>query len=268
MADATGLFEERRAPNALYYRVAGRGAPLVLLHGLMASGVMFDPLVELLRDDFRMLIPDLRGHGQSSEISGPYDVAAMAGDLEAAMAQVGFARANVLGYSHGGAVAQMLARERSQAVSKLFLVCTYACNVATPREYAEGLALVSLLSIASPRTVARVMLRLGRAAMPGMTDERMAWMTGIIGANDRKKMRAAAKGLLAFDSRRWLKDVAVPTLVIAGAEDAAVPMHHFRTLVSGIPGAQGIVVQGAGHTLLWTHTPQLADLVRTHAVRA
>jgi 3-oxoadipate enol-lactonase len=267
MAYASGLFEERRAPNGLFYRVTGRGTPLLLLHGLMASGLMFDPLVDLLRDDFRMLIPDLRGHRQSSEMSGPYDVAAMAGDLDAVMAEAGFARANVLGYSHGGAVAQTLARQRPQALSKLFLVCTYACNVATPREYLEGLALVSLLSIASPRAVARVMLRLGRAAMPGMTDEKIAWMTGIIAANDRKKMRAAAKGLLTFDSRPWLKEISVPTVVIAGAQDTAVPAHHFETLMSGIPGAQGIVVQGAGHTLLWTHTQQLADLVRAHAVR-
>ena len=65
MNGINGLLVERRAPNGLYYRAGGRGAPLLLLHGLMASGVMFDPLIELLRDDFCLLIPDLRGHGQS-----------------------------------------------------------------------------------------------------------------------------------------------------------------------------------------------------------
>jgi 3-oxoadipate enol-lactonase len=268
MNDSANSVAERHAPNALYYRVTGRGRPLVLLHGLMASGAMFDPLVDLLRDDFRMLIPDLRGHGRSAEMGGPYDPATMAGDLKSVMAEAGFARANLLGYSHGGAVAQELARVQPQAIAKLFLVCTYACNVATLREYAEGLAMVSLLSVVSPRTVAGVMLWLGRSAMPGMTAEKTAWMTGIIGANDRKKMRAAAKGLITFDSRPWLKDISVPTVVIAGAEDTAVPAHHFRTLVSGIPAAQGTLVQGAGHTLLWTHTEELAGLVRAHAVRS
>jgi len=267
MNDPTGSYEEHRAPSGLYYRVTGRGTPLLLLHGLMASGRMFDPLVELLRDGFRLLIPDLRGHGQSGAMSAPYDVAALAGDLEAVMAEAGIARANVLGYSHGGAVAQAFARARPQAVAKLFLVCTYACNVATFREYVEGLALVSLLSVASPRTVAGLMLRLGRSSMPGMTAEQIAWMSDIIGANDRKKMRAAAKGLLTFDSRPWLKDISVPTLVIAGAEDAAVPAHHFEALRSGIPCAQGTVVQSAGHTLLWTHTEELAGLIRAHALR-
>jgi pimeloyl-ACP methyl ester carboxylesterase len=265
MKDSAGSYEERRAPNGLYYRVIGRGTPLLLLHGLMASGLMFDPLVELLRHDFRIVIPDLRGHGQSGAMSGPYDVSGLAGDLEAVLGDAGCARANVFGYSHGGAVAQELARAQPQAVAKLFLVCTYACNVATLREYLEGLAMVSLLSAISPRMVARLMLRLGRSAMPGMTAEKTVWMTDIIGANDRQKMRAAAKGLLTFDSRPWLKDISAPTLVIAGAEDAAVPAHHFRSLASGIPGAQGIVVPGAGHTLLWTHTEELAALVRAHA---
>jgi pimeloyl-ACP methyl ester carboxylesterase len=266
MNDSTGAFEERRTPNGLYCRVTGRGTPLLLLHGLMASGIMFDPLADLLRDDFRLLIPDLRGHGKSGGMEGPYDVATMAGDLDAVLAETGFARANVLGYSHGGAVAQALARARPQVVAKLILVCTYARNVATLREYLEALALVSLLSVISPRTVAGVIVRLGRAAMPGMTAEKTAWMREIIGANDRKKMRAAARSLFTFDSRPWLKSLSVPTLVIAGAEDAGIPAHHFNTLMFGIPGALGTVVQGAGHTLLWTHTEQLAQLISKHAI--
>ena len=48
MNDLSGSSEERRAPNGLYYRIIGRGAPLLLLHGLIASGVMFDPLADLL----------------------------------------------------------------------------------------------------------------------------------------------------------------------------------------------------------------------------
>jgi 3-oxoadipate enol-lactonase len=265
VSDSTGWFEERRAANGLYYRVTGRGPPLVLLHGLMASGAMFDPLAELLLNDFRLLIPDLRGHGQSGEMEGPYDPTAMAGDLRPVMAEAGFARSNVLGYSHGGAVAQVLARDQPQSVSKLILVCSYACNVATLREYLEGLALVASLSLVPPRTLARLIVQPGRAVTPGVTEEQAAWLRGIIGANDRKAMRAASKGLLTFDSRPWLKDISVPTLVIAGADDTAVPAHHFHTLVSGIPGAQGAIVQGAGHTLLWTHTKELADMIRVSA---
>jgi pimeloyl-ACP methyl ester carboxylesterase len=100
-----------------------------------------------------------------------------------------------------------------------------------------------------------------------MTSERSAWLREIMGANGRREMREAAKGLLSFDSRPWLKDIAVPTFVIAGQRDTAVPAHHFDALMFGIPGAAGTVVQGAGHTLLWTHTAELAGLIRQRASR-
>jgi transposase len=64
---------EYRAPNGIFYKVTGNGEPLLLLHGLMVTGAMFDPLVVLLQSNFRMIIPDLRGHGQSGDLSGPYD---------------------------------------------------------------------------------------------------------------------------------------------------------------------------------------------------
>jgi 3-oxoadipate enol-lactonase len=265
MNNSSGSFEERRACNGLYYRVIGRGVPLVLLHGLLASGAMFDPLVELLAAEFRMLIPDLRGHGKSRDLGAPYDVATMAGDVEVVMAESGFERSAVLGYSHGGAVAQALAWIKPAAVSRLLLTCTYACNVATLREYLEGVVLIMLLSVVTPQTIAKLIVQPGRAGMPGLTAEKSAWLREIIGANGRLQMRAATKGLLNFDSRPWLKDISVPTVVIAGSDDVAVPAHHFDTLMFGIPDARGIVVQGAGHTLLWTHTDKLAELIRKHA---
>ena len=61
-----------RASNGIFYRVVGAGEPLLLLHGIMVSGDMFDPLVALLSDRFRVLIPDLRGHGRSGALPGPY----------------------------------------------------------------------------------------------------------------------------------------------------------------------------------------------------
>ena len=145
------------------------------------------------------------------------------------MAELDFSRGMVLGYSHGGAVAQALARAKPEAVSRLLLTCTYACNVATPRERLEGIALLSLLSFVTPLTVANVIIQPDRAgSMPGMTAQKTAWLRAITVANGRKEMRAAVKGLLNFDSRPWLKDILVPTLVIAGANDVAVPARPLR----------------------------------------
>ena len=160
--------EEHRASNGIFYRIEGEGEPLLLLHGLMVSGAMYGPLVELLRGRFRMLIPDLRGHGRSGSLEGPYDVAALAADVDTVLAEAGFDGCAVMGYSHGGAVAQQLTHTRPSAVRKLILTCTYACNASTLREYLEASVLVALLRFISPATIARTFVRPSKPKPTGM----------------------------------------------------------------------------------------------------
>jgi pimeloyl-ACP methyl ester carboxylesterase len=256
--------KEHRASNGIFYRIEGEGEPLLLLHGVMASGRMFDPLIDLLRDRFRMLVPDLRGHGKSSYLDGPYDVPALTSDLDVVMAEAQFDRSAVMGYSHGGAVAQQLAHTRPAAVSKLMLGCTYACNVSTPRERIEIGVFLGLLRFLSPGSVAKLILRASKpkpGGAIGLTTEQTAWLQSILAANRAPAMRGAFRGLITFDSRPWLNEIRVPTLVVGGTHDIAVPQLHFDTLVSGIPGAVGRLVERAGHTLVWTHQRELADLM-------
>ena len=257
---------EHRTPDGVFYRVAGDGEPLLLLHGLMASGDMFDPLVKLLQSRFRMVIPDLRGHGRSGEFPGPYDVQALAADLDGVLHHAGVAQCAVLGYSHGGAVAQQLAHTRPAMVERMMLVCTYACNASTLRERVEAGVLQLLLRLVSPRTLANLIMRPAKTKPDGeigLTAAQAIWLRGIIGANHSAQMREAARALVTFDSRPWLKDIRVPTLVVGGTHDAGVPQHHFDALVNGIRGARGVLVERAGHTLLWTHTNELADVVQS-----
>ena len=260
---------EHRAANGIFFRLVGEGEPLLLLHGLMASGAMFDPLLPFLQNGFRMIIPDLRGQGRSGGQPGPYDVPGLAAGLDAVIGQAGFMRCAVLGYSHGGAVAQQLAHASPARVSRLVLACTYACNVATLRERMEAEVFSALLAVFTPRALARVIVRPSKPrpeAKPtgavGMTAGQADWLRAIMAANRRGPMRAAVRGLVTFDSRPWLKEVNCPTLVVGGSDDAAVPRHHFDMLVNGIPGASGRLVERAGHTLLFTHAQELAAIVR------
>jgi len=78
--------KEYRASNGIFFRIEGEGEPLLLLHGLLVAGAMFDPLIELPRNRYRMLIPHLRG--------SPYDVAALAADLGLVLTEVLPRRAN------------------------------------------------------------------------------------------------------------------------------------------------------------------------------
>jgi 3-oxoadipate enol-lactonase len=256
---------EYRTSNGVFYRVAGDGAPLLLLHGLMASGGMFDPLVEQLQGQFRLIVPDLRGHGRSRDVAGPYDVPGLTSDLDAVLDQAGALHCAVLGYSHGGAVAQQLAHTRPARVSGMMLVCTYACNASTARERVEAGVLQVLLTLFSTRTLVSLIIRPSKtkpAGEIGLTGAQAVWLRAQMGANRASQMREAARALVTFDSRSWLGELNVPTLVVGGTHDAGVPQHHFDALVNGIPGARGMLIQRGGHTLLWTHTHELADIVR------
>jgi 3-oxoadipate enol-lactonase len=257
---------ECRASNRLFYKVAGNGEVLLLLHGLLVTGAMFDPLIPLLQDNFRMIIPDLRGHGESGDLPGPYDVPSLTADLDAVLEHAGVESCAVLGYSHGGTIAQQLAHTRAATVKRMMLVCAYACNVATPRERIEASVLQMLLTLFTPRTLANLMVQPSKpkpGGKIGLNETQVVWLRALMGTNRKAPMRGAARGLITFDSRPWLGEIGVPTLVVGGTHDTAVPQRHFDALADGIPGARGLLIEHAGHTLIWTHTRELADIVQT-----
>jgi 3-oxoadipate enol-lactonase len=62
---------------------------------------------------------------------------------------------------------------------------------------------------------------------------------------------------MAFDSRKRLGEIQCPTLVVAGSNDQAVPIHHARMLHNGIRGSRLVIIDGADHALIWTHPDEL-----------
>jgi len=108
--------------EGLHVSQRGDGPTVVLLHGLMATGDMFRWLADRLESRFRLVIPDLPGHGRSATVPGPYPVEAMAARVAATLETLGVRDAHVMGYSHGGTVAQQLTRDATHLVRSLALV--------------------------------------------------------------------------------------------------------------------------------------------------
>lgn len=101
---------EGSAPSELlYFTECGSGPPLLLVHGLMITGEMFEPVVETFAARHRVIVPDLRGHGRSRGLPPPYTAAQLASDLSRLLDYLSIDSAAVLGYSQGGAIAQQLA---------------------------------------------------------------------------------------------------------------------------------------------------------------
>ncbi|HEY1600806.1 MAG TPA: alpha/beta hydrolase, partial [Pirellulales bacterium] len=66
---------------------------------------------------------------------------------------------------------------------------------------------------------------------------------------------------MAFDGRQRLSEIRCPTLIVAGSNDTAVPIHHRNTLHHGIAGSRLVVMEGSDHTLIWTRTPEFLRVI-------
>ncbi|MCB9759088.1 MAG: alpha/beta fold hydrolase [Alphaproteobacteria bacterium] len=229
----------------------GTGPPLLLIHGLMVTGEMYEPVLDHFAARHRVIVPDLRGHGRSRGLPPPFTVPQLAADLAALLDHLGVESAAVLGYSQGGAVAQQLALAAPARCSRLVLACTYAFNMASLRERMEGYAAPLLIRAMGMERFSRFVFSSG---VDGLGDPRKAWLAGLIAAQDPALMIASWRAAMAYDSRPLLPSIRCPTLVVAGSRDTAVPIHHARTLHDGIPGARLTLIEGGGHGLIWTHT--------------
>jgi len=242
-------------PSALpYFTERGAGPPLILVHGVMVTGEMFEPVIDQLATRYRVVIPDLRGHGRSRALPPPYTVGRLAADLSNLLDHLSIDSASVLGYSQGGAVAQQLVLDYPKRCSRLVLACTYAFNMATFREKMEGHLVPLLIGMLGMRRFAKLVISQG---LKQVSKERADRVVGLIADQDPKLMASAWRGAMAFDSRRRLAEITCPTLVVAGSADEAVPLHHAKMLHDGIAGSQLVVIDGADHALIWARPDEL-----------
>src|SRR5687767_7101430 len=120
----------------LAYERRGRGMPLVLVHGFPLDHHLWDEVIPLLEDTFDVILPDLRGFGESTTIDSPYGMDELASDIAGLLDQLGIQKAAIAGHSMGGYVALAFARLYPNRVSGLGLVSSQV--LADPPERKEG----------------------------------------------------------------------------------------------------------------------------------
>jgi 3-oxoadipate enol-lactonase len=224
----------------------------------MVTGEMFEPVIKHFAQRHRVIVPDMRGHGRSRNFPPPYTVAQLASDLARLLDHLSIESTAVLGYSQGGAIAQQFALDYPQRCNRLILACTYAFNMATFREKMEGHLVPLFIGLLGMKRFAKFVISQG---LMQVDKERAEWVIHIIAQQDRKLMTSAWRAVMAFDSRQCLAEIKCPTLIIAGSNDEAVPIHHAKMLHEGIAGAQLAVIDSADHALIWAHPDELVRAV-------
>ena len=241
--------------DLVYFTERGSGPPLLLIHGLMVTGEMFEPVMDYFAARHRVIVPDLRGHGRSRGLPPPYTAGELAFDLRRLFDHLNIGTADILGYSQGGAIAQQLVLDHPRLCKRLVLACTYAYNMGTTREWIEGHLAPILIRLLGMRRLADLVVS---QSMLRLDKERANWLADLIASQEQSLMQTAWKETMAFDSRWRLGEIHCPTLVVAGSNDQAVPFHHAKMLQEGIPGSQLAMIDGADHALIWTHTDEFA----------
>src|SRR5215207_10850346 len=199
----------------LAYARRGQGAPLVLIHGFPLDHHLWDELVPLLEDTFDVILPDLRGFGDSTTVDSPYSMDDYASDIAGLLDELGIRKAAIVGHSMGGYVALAFARLYPERVSGLGLVSSQLPADAPERKEGryKSAADVSANGIGS---VVETMT-------PKFTaDERLQSYARV--SMERQQPAAYIGALKAMaervDSTALLSSLKVPVVVIHGDTDA------------------------------------------------
>ena len=205
-----------------------RGAPTVLLvHGLFATADLnWSLAVPVLATRFRVVAPDLRGHGRglpTRRFSGEE----CADDLAAIVRTLGLAPVIVVGYSLGGLIAQIFARRYPDLIRGMVL-----CATASAFQVPTGQGILRAVDWAArraPEPLRRGALMAVLAPRSAQTP-RGRWMMSQVRGHDTMAMLDAIAEAGRFDSSEWLGANTVPAVVIVTAEDRTVPAETQRAM--------------------------------------
>ncbi|HEX6500632.1 MAG TPA: 3-oxoadipate enol-lactonase [Micromonosporaceae bacterium] len=249
--------------SRLYATVDGPpDAPvLVLGSSLGTTGEMWRPQVDALAERFRVVRYDHLGHGRSAPPSDCCTVASLGDEVLRLLDDLAVPRVSYAGLSLGGMVGMWLAAHAPDRVDRLVLLCTSALlgpaegwldRAATVR--AGGTAAVA------DTVVARWFTPGFAAAHPEVVAAHRAMLT----ATPAYGYAACCEAIAAMDLRADLPSVQAPTLVVAGADDAATPVGHAEAIVERIPYARLSVVHDAAHLANVEQPSQVTELLLDH----
>jgi pimeloyl-ACP methyl ester carboxylesterase len=220
------------------------GLPVLLLHGFPLTRHMWDPQIEALGDRFRLLVPDLRGMGESLDDGFPRTFERYVDDALAVLDAEGIASAVVVGLSMGGYVALRLRERAPDRVRALVLADTRSQPDDDPGRLKRA-AGVARLQEGDVEGFAR---GFAGGVLHEPTDELVERVVGMTVGNPPAGMAAALVAMATrTDTTPGLGDIDAPTLVIVGEEDRLTPPEVAEALAGAIPGARLERIAGAGH---------------------
>jgi pimeloyl-ACP methyl ester carboxylesterase len=245
------------------YRVLGDGPPVALLHPFPANHEFWLPVAEVLATRYRVILPDLRGHGDSEVGEGPATMEKHAADVARVLDDAGAGRAPMIGVSIGGYLLFEFWRRNRGRIAALGL-----CNTKAAADNAEGRAtrLQAANDVLERGTepffqtmIPRLLGRTTRESRPDLVEGALRMMRKMSPDDVAQVQRGMAE---RPDSLETLKTINVPTLLITGDEDVLTGVNEAELMRLHISGSRLTVIPKAGHYSPWEQSQEVARLLR------
>ena len=216
--------------------------PLVLLHSLGTNAHIWDAQAAELSRAFRVIRPDLRGHGFTTCTPGPYSMALFADDLAALLTALDINEFHLGGISIGGLIAQSFAAAHPGRVASLTLVDT-ALSIPPPQSWADRAAKVRAEGIGS---IADAVL--ARWVTPSFMDAPESHgLREMLLRTPAEGYAAAAEAIATADFAATTGLLQMPTLIVVGDQDQSTPIASAQALNAAIAGSSLIIIENAAH---------------------
>ena len=243
------------------YRIAGKGPVLLLVHGMAGSSMTWRHVMPALAQRYTVIAPDLLGHGRSDKPRGEYSLSAHVNTLRGLLDALGHQRATVVGQSLGGGVAMQLAYEFPERCERLVLVNSGGLgrevNLILRGLTLPGADYVFPL-VCSPRlrdAGSLVAIWLRRAGVRSTPASQEIWRSyaSLADAPTRRAFFRGLRDVIDLGGQavsalsRLYRAAALPTLIVWGAQDPFIPVHHGVAAHEAIPGSRLEIFEGVGH---------------------
>ncbi|MFZ0699068.1 MAG: alpha/beta fold hydrolase [Thermoplasmata archaeon] len=248
-------------PVELYAREEGSGPTVVLLHGLGGDHQVWNDVIPLLSGQFRVIAPDLRGHGRSPDgEASRFSFEELEGDLLQLLERRGIPRCHLVGLSAGGFLALRMALDHPSRLASLTVLAASArCDPHT-KEVCENWT----KTYETEGRDALLLLLVKDLYYPDWIEAHLDYLDQLRTRFDERSFRAVARwgrAIQSFDLRGRLLRIRIPTLIIQAMDDRVVDGSHGRFLRQSIPGSELRLFRDTGHMIPVERSAETAEAI-------
>lgn len=239
--------QEEIAGALLYYEERGQGMPLVLLHGLGETAEFWEYQIPVFAKHYRVITVELPGFGRSTHLIKAYSIASVAQHVWNLLDRLGVKKFHLIGHSMGGAVAQQLALDHPQAVSRLVLANTVpAFRPTTLRQHLEVGYRQTVMRLLGPARLARIG---ARRMFPHAHQQELRAKSEARGMqNNGGNYLDALRALTQWSVLDRLREFTMPVLVLA-AEHDYFSRQDMLKFAHGLPKGRFHLFAGTHHAM-------------------